>query len=405
MLFELVVNEPIIEIETDTANYVKKMVIKKSEENKLFYKHLLFVNDMQKSLADLQGKINDSTATKQQKENYQQQIQKISDEIIQLRLNIIKENPTSFVSTIFRAMKEPEIPVFAEEKNDSIVRFKKYFYMKDHFWDDFDFHDDRLMRTPIYHNKLEKYFTKIVVQSPDSINIEADKIIKKTTFNTEIYKYTVHYITNTFEKSKYMGMDAVFVHMSLKYYTHELAYWVDSVQIEKIRERALAQEPLLLGKKAINLSLLDTAGVWQNMYKNNADYTFLVFWDPECGHCKKEMPKLAKYFETIKDKNIKVFAVSSDHNENWKKFIRDNKMDFTNVAVPQEVYKDQLKVNEYVLSGLTDIPSLNYSTTYDIFTTPQIYLLDKNKIILGKKLDTDLLKQIMENRFKIFSKQ
>ena len=130
--------------------------------------------------------------------------------------------------------------------------------------------------------------------------------------------------------------------------------------------------------------------------------TILVFWDPECGHCKKELPKLAEYYKKIKDKNsVSVYAVSSDHNDAWKKFIRDNKLDFMNVAVPQEVYKDQMKVNEYVLGGHTDVKSLNYASTYDIFTTPQIYLLDKDKIIVGKKLDVELLEQVMEQRFNI----
>jgi peroxiredoxin len=401
MLFELVVNEPIIEIETDTLNYVKNMVIKKSEENKLFYKHLLFVGDKQKTMVDLQAKLSDEKTSETEKKEIQQNLEKINEEIKQLRLDIMNNNPKSFVTTIFKAMKEPEVPEFAEEKNDSTIRYKKYYYMKDHFWDDFDFKDDRLMRTPIYHNKLEKYFNKIVLQHPDSINAEADRIIAKTTFGSEIYKYTVHYITNNFEKSKYMGMDGVFVHMALKYYTHELAYWVDSAQVEKIQERAIVQEPLLLGKKAINLSLLDTGRTWVNMHKINADYTVLVFWDPECGHCKKELPKLAAYYETIRNKNIAVYAVSSNHDEAWKKFIVEHKLDFINVAVPQEVYKDQQKVNEYVLSGLTDVKSLNYSKTYDIFTTPQIYLLDKDKIIIGKKLDTELLQQVLEQRMNI----
>ena len=397
-LFQLIVNESYIELETDTVNYVKNMVVKKSEENKLFFKDILYVGDKQKTIGELQAKLADEKTTEIEKKNIQTNIEKIFGEINQYRMDVIKNYPNTFFAATFRAMKEPEIPEFAEEKNDSTIRYKKYYYMKDHFWDDFDFKDDRLMRTPIYHNKLEKYFNKIVLQHPDSINAEADRIMAKTTFGSEIYKYTVHYITNNFEKSKYMGMDAVFVHMALKYYTHELAYWVDSAQVEKIRERAIVQEPLLLGKKAINLSLLDTGRTWVNMYKINADYTVLVFWDPECGHCKKELPKLAAYYETIRNKNIAVYAVSSDHNDNWKKFIIEHKLDFINVAVPQEVYKDQQKVNEYVLSGLTDVKSLNYSKTYDIFTTPQIYLLDKDKIIIGKKLDTELLQQVLEQR-------
>ena len=93
--------------------------------------------------------------------------------------------------------------------------------------------------------------------------------------------------------------------------------------------------------------------------------------------------------------DIKVYSVSSHHNEQWKKFISDNNLDFINVAVPKEVYEDQQKATEYIIQGHTDLKSLNYNTTYDVYTTPQLYLLDKSKKIIAKKLDTDLLKTVI----------
>jgi peroxiredoxin len=195
-----------------------------------------------------------------------------------------------------------------------------------------------------------------------------------------------------------MGMDGVFAHIGLNYYTQDLAYWADSAQIEKVQDKARKIFPLMLGKQAINLTLLDTSAKnWVNLTKDvKADYTVLVFWDPDCGHCKKELPKLAHYIDSIKTTvDVKVFSVSSDHNPEWKKFIVDNNLDFINVAVPQEVYKDQQKATELIISGKTDLKSLNYNTTYDIYTTPQIYLLDKTKKIIAKKLDTDLLKTVI----------
>jgi peroxiredoxin len=134
------------------------------------------------------------------------------------------------------------------------------------------------------------------------------------------------------------------------------------------------------------------------MYKDvQAEYTVLVFWEASCGHCKKELPKLAHYIDSVKTTiDIKVYSVSKNHDDEWKKFIRDNNLDFVNVAVPKEVYSDQQKATEYIRNGFTDLKSLNYNTTYDIFTTPQIYLLDKNKKIIGKKLETGLLKTIIK---------
>ncbi|MCB9336049.1 MAG: redoxin domain-containing protein [Flavobacteriales bacterium] len=404
-LFEFIVNESVIEIETDTSNF-KNIVVKKSEENRLNFERLFFLSDKQKEIQDIQAKLKDKKTTEQEITELKEQINTINTEIKDFQLNIIEKYPTMFISSMLRAMKEPDIPDFAEEKNDSITRYKQYYYIKNHYWDDFDFKDDRLVRTPVYHNKLDRYLNKIIFQQHDSINKAVDWIIQQMDPTSELFKYTVIYVTNTFERSKIMGMDAVFVHMAKNYYTHELAFWVDSAQVEKIQDRAKTLDPLLVGKTAPNLKLLDTAHVnWVNMHKLEAEFVVLVFWDPECGHCKKEMPKLAQYYETIRDQGVLVYAVSSDHNEAWKKFIRDNKMDFINVAVPQEVYKDQQKVNEYVLGGLTDLASLNYSATYDIYSTPQVYLLDKDKTIVGKKLDTDLLKQVFENQFNIKGKE
>ena len=51
-----------------------------------------------------------------------------------------------------------------------------------------------------------------------------------------------------------MGMDAVFVHMALKYYTADQATWVSASQLEKIRKRAMQLDPILLGQKTAFVS-------------------------------------------------------------------------------------------------------------------------------------------------------
>lgn len=400
--FELILNEHFIDLATDTVNLVENMKIKKSVENKLFFDYLKFMNQKQKEVMPLRNQV--KTATGEEKEKLEAQISKIDEAINNYRLDFIKNNPNTFVAKMFNTMREPEIPkdLTPEQQKDSTFQFR---YYKNHFFDNVDFSDERLIRTPIYHNKIEKYFTKIILQHPDTINKEADKIVEKARANKELFKYTVHYLTNHFEKSKIMGMDAVFVHMALNYYNKENAFWADSTTLAKIKERAEKLEPLLIGKTAINLSLMDTTGQWVSLHNVNADYTILVFWDPECGHCKKELPKLAKYYQTIKDKNVKVYAVSSDYNEKWKKFIREHKLDFINVAVPKVVYEDQQKAAEFVIKGYTDLKSLNYSNTYDVYSTPQIYLLDKDKKIIGKKLDADLVKKILEHEWEIKNKK
>ncbi|MCW8897336.1 MAG: redoxin domain-containing protein [Flavobacteriales bacterium] len=402
ILFEILVNEPIIEIETDTLNPVKNMVVKKSEENKLFLEHLLHVGKIQENATKLREKHKQETTSTEEKKEIEKQLADIEKEVQDYRLSIIKKHPATFVAALFKAMKEPETTEFDTIQNDSILQYTRYQYYKKHFFDDIDFSDERLIRSPLYHNKIEKYFTKLAYPNPDSINADIDWVVEKARANKEIFKYTIHYLINHYEKSKIMGMDAVFAHIALNYYTKEQAFWADEKLIEKVQDKARKLVPVLIGKTAINLMLLDTAKQnWVNMHKIDKDYTILIFWDPECGHCKKELPKIAEYYQYIKDKSVAVYAVSSDHNEAWKKFIRENNMDFYNVAVPKDVYEDKQKATEYVAKGYTDLKSLNYSTTYDVFTTPQIYLLNKDKIIIAKKLDSELLKQVLNKELGI----
>ncbi|PCJ25260.1 MAG: hypothetical protein COA97_08020 [Flavobacteriales bacterium] len=399
LLFEIVINnEPIIDLETDTFDYIKNMKVKKSKENEVFFGHIKFITKKHKSSQPYRKELKSEGITDKKKKEINEKLAKIGKEINKYRLDIIDNYPNLFVSVIFKTMKEPEAPKFEEIKNDSLRRLLRYEYVKTRFFDDVDFSDARINYTPLYHNKLDKYFKSIVYPMPDSIIKEVDVIVAKSKANKEIFKYTVHHLLSHYDRSKIMGMDAVFAHIGLNYYTHELAYWADSAQIVKVQDRARKLTPLLLGKTAINLSLMDTSGnKWESLHKVSADYTVLIFWEPSCGHCKKEMPKLVHYIDSMKSIiDIKVYSVSPHHNEEWKKFIRDNNLDFINVSVPEEVYKDQKIATEYIIKGYTNLKSMNYTTTYDIFSTPQLYLLDKSKKIIAKKLDTELLKTVIQ---------
>jgi hypothetical protein len=44
----------------------------------------------------------------------------------------------------------------------------------------------------------------------------------------------------------------------------------------------------------------------------------------------------------------------------------------------------------------TTLESLNYQTTYDIFSTPQVYLLDKDKKIIAKRVSISQLEDMLD---------
>ena len=78
-----------------------------------------------------------------------------------------------------------------------------------------------------------------------------------------------------------------------------------------------------------------------------------------------------------------------------KKFIRDKKLDWLNLSDFPDANENPTK---YLFDQkVTDLKSLNFRKTYDIFSTPQVYLVDKDKKIIGKKLDALTLATMMEH--------
>lgn len=394
--FEIIIDkEQDFSFETDTANFTKNMKVKGSEENILFYKYLNFISDKQKDAETMQKLVKnlkkDSVAALQQVKKdsiklVQEKLGKIDKEVEKYKMDFIKDHPDKFLSVVFKAQKDvdvPEAPLLPNGKKDSTFGYR---YFKEHYFDNLNLSDERLLRTPVYHMKLKYYFDKLVLQHPDSIIKEADMLTEKAQGNKETFKYLVYYATYTYETSSIMGMDAVFVHEVEKYYMTKQAYWIDSVQMQKIVHRAQILKPLLLGKSTPPLVLQDTMGKDIFLYAIKANYTILFFWDPDCGHCQKIAPKLKELYDKIKQtKGVEVYGVCIEQEEvKWKKFIREKKLNWLNV-------RDQYK--QYYLREM-----------YDIYSTPVIYLLDDKKIIKAKRIDVDQVEGFIDHLEKVKEK-
>lgn len=377
----LIDKEQTISFETDTGKTLERIKVKGSEETSRWYAYQNFIMQKQKNIAPFRKRISiikeDSLAAATNKKDslriYGEKITAAEKEIERYREDFMAKHPDLLMTAIFKAQKEPvipETPTLPNGRKDSLFPYR---YTKDHFWDNFPVSDDRLLRTPLFNLRLKNFFDHVVVQHPDSINKEADRLVEMTKGNKETFKYIVWYLTTTYESSPIMGMDAVFVHQVEQYYVTNRAYWVDTVSLDKIIHRMKILRPLLLGKPAPPLILQDSADKSIALYDVRSKYTLLIFWDPDCGHCQKVLPKLKDaYDKTLKAKGLQVFSVDiEDNTEKWKKYLVENKHEWISV-------RDKHK--RYYLRDL-----------YDIYSTPVIYLLDENKKIKAKRIDVEQL--------------
>jgi len=376
--FEIIVTEAKIHIETDTNEFVDNMKIIASDENMAFYDYMQFMKSQHLVRMEYQKSLERNKDNNDSTEIIKNKIAEIDKGVIDFRKNMIESKPNLFWSKVLSMMDEPRPREKEENEPDSIYSRFLYNWYQIHFFDNVDFSDNRILRTPIYEGKIMKFMDRVTIHHPDSIKYAASRVIDKTLADTELFKFTLIKLFNKYAQSKYMGMDAVFVHLAERYYLSGLAYWADSTQLAKIWERVYKLSANLIGMQARNLIMSDSSGIPRSLHKINSEYTVLIFWDPECGHCKKELPKLKKLYNKTDRDSLEVFSVyvGSDIKA-WKKYIKDNNYSWINVSDPN---------NES-----------NFRILYDIHSTPVVYLLNNNKIIEAKRIAVDDIEKIINS--------
>ncbi len=380
--FEVIMDkEQIFILETDTSDLINNMKVRNSEDNQQFYEYLKFIDAKHKQITPLADKLKENSEDSVGNEVIKEKIKVINKDVEDFKLNYINKNPNKFLSKVFLASKEVEVPDAPLLDNGHIDSLFTYKYYKEHYFDNIDFTDDRLLRTPIFHNKLNNYISNLVLQIPDSIIKESDYLIAKAKDNKEVFKYLVWFITNYSERSNIMGMDAAFVHMVETYYMTNKAFWIKPDQLQKITERATKLKPLLLGKVAPNVTVMDSVGRKHSLHNVKAKYTVLYIWSTDCGHCKKMTPVLKDYYIENKAKGIEVFALCTETDmDEWKKKVLEYNAPWINVWDP--------------------INMSNFRDMYDVYSTPIIYLLDKDKKIIAKRIDVEQLKEFLDKMMK-----
>ena len=376
-------NDQRFSMEADKSGPLKTMVVKGSPENSLFYDYLKFNKKEYDNVKRFQKDLDKHSKNADSAKALNDSINKINNIIIQYKLNIVKEHPDSFLAFMVNIMKEPEIPEIPTLPNGSKDSTFAYRYFRYHFWDDVSFTDDRALRTPVFHTKLVKYFDKVLPQSPDTIISEADYLIEKSRINPEMFKYMVWFVTRQYENSEIMGYDKIFVHVVNKYYVTNETYWVNETVQKEIIKKSAKMEGLLIGKRPPNMIMQDTSLQLVSMYNVNAKTLLILFWDPECGHCVQEIPKLKSFYDENRKKyDLEIFAVCSDSSlVKMKNYIKAKNMNWINVNGPR------------TLTG-------EFHGQYDITSTPVIYILNEKKEIIAKRLTVDQIEKFLENYYR-----
>ena len=403
--FEFFVNDSQkFSVTTDMADPSANLSVTGSRENELFFSYVKYVAAKNKEF----GKVVEQTKGKNKADSAKFMQEKVSAFMAEAKKydqEFMQKVKGTFVYDFVNLKMEKEPTEIPKAKNGRPDSLYSYYYYKSHYFDGIDFKDERILRTPLFEGRVKSYFERVIMNHPDTVIQEVDKILAKCEPNSLTYNYILGYLTYKYEQSKIIGFDKVFVHVADKYILSGKAKGVYTEEtVAKIKERVDIMRNLLMGAKVSELYVIDTAmgkevrkmgfdtasssksvtdlyykniekltPMFRTLYQVKAKYTVLVFWAADCGHCQTEIPKLHENLQAVKGKiDVKVMAVQTKDElyDKWRKFIIENKLsDFIHVY-------DPVHIN-------------NLKERFDIYSTPVIYILDKEKKIKAKRLGAE----------------
>lgn len=403
--FQLLVDkkEQHFTVKTDAKSPTAKMEVSGSSDNELFIDYMNFLAQKRPEAEGLKKEL--AAASEGAKPAIQAKLEIINKEVKAFQNKVVNDNATTLTAALVKSGIEVPMPTF--EGTEKEVQLKRYYHYKDHYFDNLNLADERLVRSPVLFQRIDYYMNKLTVQNPDSISKSVDYILAKVKPAEETFKYYLVHFLNTYAASKIVGMDGVYVHIAEKYYATGQAPWTDEEQLKKITDNAKTLKPILIGKTAPDLKMfeIDIEGTIaaendENEYKRwrakqeislhgvDAPYTVLFVWDPDCGHCKKSMPKVIEFYEEFHTKGVELFAICTKTYEE--------------MPACAKTMKEKGMLNW--INAIDPFIKSKYKQIYDIRSTPQIFILDENKEIISKKIGAEQLSDVMTRILEMKSK-
>jgi thiol-disulfide isomerase/thioredoxin len=377
-IFELLVgSNQKFSMETKTDDYVRNMKVTGDTDNKLFFENMLFNMERHKEAEPFLKVLKDSTLAEDKKKDAREAFTKVNEKVNAYQAGIISKYPNTLTATIFKAnqaVKIPDAPKKADGTIDSTFQLRWY---REHFFDNFDLANDALLRMPrpIYSEKINEYLDKLYAPQADTITLAIHKIAAKAKRNQETYKYAVWVALLKYQQPEIMGLDEVYVNLYDKYFASgDMDFWVNDKLKKNLKEHADRLRKSLIGNTGPNLAMQDSHFQRKDLYNIKNRYTILYIFDPDCGHCREETPKLVDFYNKNKEKlDLEVYAVSADTSmAKMRDYIKEMKLKWITVNGPRT----------YVGP---------YQDHYDAATTPALFVLDNRKKIIAKKVPAEKL--------------
>lgn len=342
------------------------MEVEGSDENSAYFENLAAERISNQTLQDITARM---TASQKGSEAYTA-AKAEQTALIDKRDADLEKLYKKYPNTLFEKFKRAGANPRAKE---DLPQNEMIYHYQQEYWDSVDFSDNRLLRTPVIKNKLIKYFDELTAKNQDSIIVNAYRLIDRTVTYPDYFRFISIWIANKYDpnaESTLMDPEKIHVKLMQKYFTHERAFWADSITVFSYQQRPAEMQNSLIWEKAPDVTSQDLSGTTHRLFANNEDYLVVYLFSPSCEHCLKETPELVRWYNEQKaqGKSRDVYSIALETNE--------------------KELSDYIKKNNIPFPVIWDPTSRSIFKTYYVNITPEIYVLNPDRIIVGKNLKT-----------------
>lgn len=367
----LMTDESTFNLTVDTADIMGSIAFTNSKENTAYYDFLKKYKFNEFQMEALQKRLRKKSTRPDSIPILKNLIVAYQKQLTQFKKQIIAKNPNTFVAHLIQA----SIPVEALANLTSKARAA---YLKRHFLDNIAFSDDKLAYSNVLYINYTGYINDYGFPETDSVIACCDTILQRASVAKEVFKWSLYFLGNSFERSSVTGQDKIFVHLVDEYYKKDRSWWLTEDQLKKIYRKSDALKKLFVGNICPDFTATDSAGKDVDLHQQISKTTILFFWSYDCKHCLEETPKLGAWMKKHPEVNLITACLLPDEDE-WKEKLKEFKLPGTHLIDTER--------------------KANYMETYSITSTPEIFIISKDKKIMAKYIsDTKELDEFLKSK-------
>jgi peroxiredoxin len=359
---DFIFNNENIGFATDFKAPDDSLKIAESEENRVWFGFLAMEKEYREQLKEVEAELdflgagvsNSRNAVENRITQYNQ-LQKERDKFI---LHTVEKSPELFAAKLIKMNREP----FLDGK---LPKEERTGIFKAEYFENLDFTDEALINSSVYTEKVFKYLMSCTQrgltreQQEQEFMKAIDVILTNTHENQKVYELILDYLVRGFEK---LNLDKLITYIADKY-----PGTTCQTDERTTLERKLETQKMKNGTVVPDFALPDLTGDTVTLSKVQKDTTLLIFWASWCPHCVQMLPQIKQWLKQQTLSNFEVVAISIDTSRN-------------------DLNSKVAEMGTESWCNLSDLRGWDGQTTinYNVFATPTLFLIDKNRRILAR---------------------